>query len=375
MGARCAPSVAQFATWAVVRPLTQIPGVTVFTCIDNVRIIVHQHHGGDHATTFVSAVRLFLNRCREANIELNAHGFDGDEQSIIDAGAKAASGSRFLGEFLSDKGTKNCDHTVDKLRRWWLLFQSGIKLTRRQLVSGLSLIFFLAHTLNIQLYSLHSLVRVYAAMSAVSTPWDEPGFMTPRVLPLLTQVVDELLVNRMVVPLRVFAPLESLNDYDAVIVVDACLRGFGAWIRVGDRAVSISSGWGAAIPASAHAEPLAAARALVHLGTMVPRVEALSVALVTDHQAMVSGQRRWWNGFGGFSPNPFLNNFFALLYGGTTRQRDVFFVEGEINPTDGLSRSVRIGDRLSVAVLQDVQFPEALEHPYRHAPARPDYQV
>ena len=108
---------------------------------------------------------------------------------------------------------------------------------------------------------------------------------------------------------------------------------------------------------------------------MVPRVEALSVALVTDHQAMVSGQRRWWNGFGGFSPNPFLNNFFALLYGGTTRQRDVFFVEGEINPTDGLSRSVRIGDRLSVAVLQDVQFPEALEHPYRHAPARPDYQV
>jgi hypothetical protein len=94
---------------------------------------------------------------------------------------------------------------------------------------------------------------------------------------------------------------------------------------------------------------------------------------------MATGQRRWWSGYAGFSAAYPLNDFFAELYGSedlSTTRRDVFFVEGAKNPADGPSRSVVLGQPLTVSPATIV-FPDvsAFEHPYMGRPPRAGWQV
>ena len=52
-------------------------------------------------------------------------------------------------------------------------------------------------------------------------------------------------------------------------------------------------------------------------------------------------------GYGGFSHSFPLNHFFSVFYDTDTHRRDVFFIEGAKNPSDGPSRSTRIREGLS----------------------------
>jgi hypothetical protein len=93
--------------------------------------------------------------------------------------------------------------------------------------------------------------------------------------------------------------------------------------------------WSVSMLHSARAEPTAALRAVQW--TRQQLGGAASIALVTDHIAMASGQRRWNSGFGGFSSTGFhLNEFYRELY--ANGGGEVFYVEGEHNRADGLSR-------------------------------------
>ena len=82
------------------------------------------------------------------------------------------------------------------------------------------------------------------------------------------------------------------------------------------------------------------------------------VAIVTDHAAMVLGQRRWKTATGGYGWGSALNDLFFSV---PTAQ--FFFVQGSLNPADGPSRSTEQGDEF---VEVDFLFPqlETFEHPY-----------
>ena len=93
---------------------------------------------------------------------------------------------------------------------------------------------------------------------------------------------------------------------------------------------------------SAHAEPKAATEVLRYLKQRNAITATSHVAIITDHRAMVSGQRQYRSGYKGFSTSGPLNEFFSELYDNTLTRRDVFYVEGELNPADGPSREVRM---------------------------------
>ena len=60
-----------------------------------------------------------------------------------------------------------------------------------------------------------------------------------------------------------------------------------------------------------------------------------SVALVTDHIAITTGQRRWWSGHGGFSTSHYLNDAYNEMH----NYAQAFYVEGHLNVSDADSRS------------------------------------
>ena len=122
------------------------------------------------------------------------------------------------------------------------------------------------------------------------------------------------------------------------------------------------------MPHSTQAEPLAATEVLRWLhGHGLRRV-----AVISDHIALALGQQRPISGNGGFSKAFRLNEFFRVAHapGNTTH---IFFVAGERNPADALSRSNRLGDGQSAVRSDDRVFPGlgGFHHPYAEAKARP----
>ena len=94
---------------------------------------------------------------------------------------------------------------------------------------------------------------------------------------------------------------------------------------------------------------------------------------------LVSAQRCHRNGYRGFSPNPYLNNFFIELYGAEDEgtQRDVCHIDGSLNPVDGLSRNAPLCQKLVVEELPGVVVPDvrSLYHPQRATVVRHSYEV
>jgi hypothetical protein len=390
MGARCAPSVAQFTTWILLYPLIKNQKLKILTCIDNVRILAND------SQSFVDAVKTFLQRCKVANVSLNAHEFTGDERQWPAKGQEISKDSEFLGERFCNGSVCNTPKVLAKLERSWAAIK--IKCTRRTLVSFISLLIYCTHTLNIPLRNLFKILRMYVSVASQTQPWDSPAFLTPTMITTLQHLVEILLAN---VPRPVLCfPLPPVGQdriYDATIFVDACSAGFGAWIKFRGRFnttsdaatsdphthVAICAGWSAPMRSSAHAEPLGAGRALAYLlhalgvDDQHPLEQSYSIAVVVDHLALATGQRRSWSNYGGFSTNNFLNTFYVAFYGPENGiRRDVYYVPGPENPVDGLSRSVKIGDKLSVKTLNCV-FPslDGLHHPYSTPPARQWYEV
>jgi hypothetical protein len=379
MGARFAVGVAQYVTWLATAPIASYAS----TCIDNVRITAVD------ATEFVRAVRTFLARVGALGITINDadQWRDLSDAEIMQRGHHDKAGPfLFLGEEYAGDTVRNSEKSVTRLRDAFDACQKRDGLvTRRWFAAIAGLIVFMAHTVDIGLWRHFALLRAYSRLVSPSATvhgdvrWDEPFRLSVQVRWDLGVAVGRLLANQPV-PLRpLLPPGSSSDDYDVVIIVDASISGWGAYVRVDGKYFLLSSGWRVAQSFSAHAEPSAALEA-VEWARRRRGGRLGHVAVVTDHFAMASGQRRWWSGYAGFSPAYPLNRFFETIYGADDLgafRRDVFYVEGEKNIADGPSRSVDIGQPLTVSAAPNSLFPDVRTfwHPYAERPRREHWQV
>lgn len=384
MGATFAPGVAQTITWMICFPLHDIDGVVVSTMLDNVRI------AASNATSFVRAVRLFIERCDSAGIVIN----DRDRWNVHDdeiariGRLQHAGPFTFLGECYEGNTVRNTDANLAKLAAAMQRMRDihdGSRpdtFTLRQFAALVGLICWLAHTIDFGLWRMFPLLRARSnlvrSMGSDDHPrWDEPLKLQHSVRRYLEDACSVILRNEPSTLRPLVQPGSSNQDYDLVIIVDASQHGWGAYVLYQERIYEVRKGWSCLMPRSAHAEPRAATQALQwakeNLG-----FKAGNVAIVTDHEALVKGQRRWWSAHGGFSSSYYLNAFYAELYSiGLNYRLDVFFVQGHLNPADGPSRANTIKQELRYRVLTDFCFPDvsAFANPFRERPDRPRFKT
>jgi hypothetical protein len=374
MGATFAPSVAQTVTSVLVYPLLSISGVRVDTMIDNVRIVA------DNKRSFIRALRLFLERAAAADITLNdVETLQGTDDELAARFAVGDAPRVFLGEKYVRDTVSNADRLVEKLRRaaeerTRVRALDDPPYTKRHFASLIGLMLFMAHTLNVPLSRHHTLLRAYANLINASTSWDEP---CPAISAAAQSELDGLLqwlLRNEPVDLPVLCPPSvSVKDYDAAIEVDASCTAWGAKVLfpATGEVFSLQQRWTSPVNHSAWAEPRAALEAVRWARRRLGG--SAKIALITDHAAMATGQRRWHANHGGFSGSYHLNAFYDELY--AHGEGEVFYVEGERNEADQLSRDASAPYQLR-ATASPVTFKElaSVKHPYATIP-RAAFQV
>lgn len=135
----------------------------------------------------------------------------------------------------------------------------------------------------------------------------------------------------------------------------------------------IRAGWQKRMQDSAWAEPRAAVAALEWIQTHLKG--RTSIALVSDHRSIATGQRRWFSFFGGSGASYYLNHLYEVFYD-SPYEREIYYVEGPMNIADKASRSSRLRQPLRWNKA-DVIFPSLAhyEHPYASKPKREPYNV
>jgi hypothetical protein len=97
------------------------------------------------------------------------------------------------------------------------------------------------------------------------------------------------------------------------------------------------------------------------------------VALITDHVALATGQRRWFSNFSGFSTSWYLNRFYETFYEGGGGE--IYHVDGERNEADQLSRDPNASYTLTVreneSTFRDLS---SVNHPFERT-ARAAHQL
>jgi len=360
-------------------PLVKMDGVLVDTMIDNVRIVATSK------VAFVRAVRTFLERVRVANITLNeAAEWEGlTDDDLAHRCAVTDAPRIFLGEKYVRDTVCNSDAAVEKLiaardryiRRVDPEDPEAPQYSRRNFASFVGLMLYMAHTVDVPLTGLHTLLRAYGEIISGTNDWDASCVISSDAVDRQVLDLAATLIRNEPVPLPVLRPPElELEAYDVAIEVDASLSAWGAIVRFNrtGRTFALQQRWSAPVSHSAHAEPKAARRAL-QWARAQPGCANARIAVITDHVAMATGQRRWYASYGGFSTSFFLNGFFEELYdhGGG----EIFHIDGVFNRADQLSRDPRAP--LTMAVREvDVVFTDlrSLRHPHREIPRLP-YQL
>jgi hypothetical protein len=380
MGGAHSAHVAQTSTWAICEPVMAMD-VFVATMIDNVLI------AADDADEFYEAVKTFLKRSDKYKATINKRELynQDDRASILKLGEEYAKGdnprdpSIFLGVQYIGETVCNTQRNVAKLKDAFKRLQdatkdSSIIVTRRHLASIVSLSAWMAYVIQIPLYNHSRVLKLFSVLEskAASGSWDERIMITPSILNTLHPLVGPLCQNTPVVPSSPKSPSPDAKDYDIVIIVDAYLEGWGGYVWVNGQIFRVKAGWAEEIKHSAWAEPIAASKILKwarekYYQDHPDRSYRPSVALVTDHEAMPTRQRRPVSARGGFSPSYFLNKFFLDLYGEDGKgEGQVFFVQGVKNVSDQVSREPKVGEGLSYEVITDRALPalDQFHHPY-----------
>ena len=413
MGASFAPAVAQAVTWGVVAPIASLRDVVVLTMIDNVRI------ASDIEEMFLFAVYMFLARVKAAGIALNTMELPESaagcaEWTNVNTNWYALTkpqllryallGNKiFLGEhFVSTHLIKNSAKNIANLREAWRLFDAfaeaswqedkhnAVSLavtqrTTRHVCALLSLCFWLGHTLGDHISQHYVLLRAYGSIVAQSctittdrmSGWDTPIPYVAKSLHAQTRIfVERLLKNEAVeMPAPRQPPGHDNARYDIIIFSDACITGLGAYVVLGQSAVCLRQRWHGLIHHSATSEPTAVCRVLSWIKKQPFFINCSEkkhprCAVVTDHIALVTGQRRWRSNNGGFSAAWALNSAFLQSQDGMST--DFFYVEGEHNIADGPSRDPTNREDLSVTdakilipSLKQFWHPYGVEHEQR----------
>lgn len=417
MGATFAPAVAQHLTWALLahlRPLVDAGHIAIDTMIDNVRIC------GKDEKTFLWAVKSFLERCRNCGVVLNEPElptmFTGslsstcwhslEDKELLHLGELR--GKTFLGElYLPGDLIANTPKNVEKLQlSWQLLSEYAARVgdknlkgatetdheghippprTVRHVCSLIGLAMWMASTLGLHVSEYQAMIRSYARLASFGavggphkcTGWDLPlDYVAPSLIRNLRTVVDTLLRNQPVpLPSKTTRPSVNAADYDLIIYIDASKNGWGALVtytpanQLRPITICVRQRWAMAINASTTAEPRAVVRLYdwlrSRLATQAPG-RPLRAALITDHAAMNTGQRRWHSHHGGFSANFDLNSAFRAI-NSSWIETEVFGIEGELNPADGPSRDPSNSDAMQVTQtsLLATESLDEFWHPYR----------
>jgi hypothetical protein len=350
-------------------------GVRVDTMIDNIRIVAEEKEA------FVRAVRLVSTRIQAAGVTLNdAEQIEGTDDEIAARHEVTDAPRVFLGEKYVRDTVANADSAVEKLRLAREVFERAhsdatAKYTRRNFASLVGLMLFMAHTVNIPLTKCFSLLRVYSKVIMETDGWDSDCRVTSECGRAGLDWLADTLIRNEPVPLPVLQqPSTTLQGYDVAIEVDASGGGWGAKVIFMDteRVCELQQRWTQRVGRSAHAEPRAAACAVRWVRAQ-PGYENAKVALVSDHVALTTGQRRWYSNFGGFSTSYHLNEFYDEIYSGGGGE--VFYVEGEDNQADALSRdstaSYSLVVREAATTFRDLR---TVKHPHLVIP-RSEYQV
>ena len=359
MGASHSAHVAQTVTWAICEPIIKRDDVVIASMIDNVGI------GADDAEAFLWAVRTFVERCDRAGATIkNRDAVPTEAHDIIAAGAQAVRGpTTFLGETWENGTVRNSDNNVDKLRRAFDRLRNAIDdplnaepepVTRRQVAAAIGLCTYMASTIGLPMNRFFPVIKTYADIARQAQRWDDPMRIDAKFVNELGKLVGPLLANNPVRPSRTQPPSIRNEDYDAIAIIDASSTGFGAYVSIKGEVYELKSGFEKALPHSAWSEPEGGRRVARWIKQQCP---GANVAIVSDHVALTTGQRRWWSGHGGVSTAYYLNAFFEELYSDDSGQRiDVFYVNGEENPADAPSRANKVGDPLRVK-RSDVEIP------------------
>jgi hypothetical protein len=371
MGASFAPGVAQLTTWIIVHPLTRMAHVRVDSMIDNIRVLA------DTPGAFVIAMRTLLDRIRAAALTLNdAHLWAVDDTTLLQRCAIGPAPRLFLGEEYREVSIANSPANVEKLARAIDLYRQRAdtaesQYSLRNFASLIGLIVFMGHTIDLRLCDSFTLLRAWGTMVSEATGWDGPCHITSAAVnDEIERLARAITANRPVSLAPLQPPSFDVASYGACVIVDASVSGMGAFVYFPDtqRAYVLRQRWTARLAHSAHAEPRAA---LIALRWARARVPGSCVAIVTDHAAIATGQRRWYSRNGGFSSSFHLNELYRALYG--EGGGEVFFVDGDRNPADGPSRDTTAP--LSMAA-EEIEFvmPNLREfsHPHADIPRPPE---
>tara|TARA_B110000093_G_scaffold168994_1_gene196568 strand:+ start:87 stop:3518 length:3432 start_codon:yes stop_codon:yes gene_type:complete len=368
MGSCHSAHTANTVTWAILEPILKMKGVEVSTMIDNVAI------ASDDRDSFITAFQTFVDRCKQVGAKLNdEETFPKHPENIARLGLDQARGPTvFLGEEYTAGRVGNSPRNLEKLRLAYERLQEAssdpnIVSTRRHVQSIISLAIWMGNTIEIPLCKHFDMMRLYSDL-ARQGDWDRPLTITAHILNTLGPIVGPIGDNVAVQPHVPRPPGNHHSDYDATIIMDAYVNGFGGYVRFHDtgRVVEFRQGFRNPIKHSAWSEPIGAAEIVEWVRKELPP-DRQRLAVVTDHIAMVTAQRRPGSGHGGFSMSYHLNRFFNVLYTGFSDRADVFHVEGTKNITDLTSRSVRLNDPRRIIDRSDVTFPPLSDfaHPYR----------
>ena len=336
MGGNTGPLIAQAVTWALLPPwvwaASEKGDVHVHTMLDNVRF------AGRDRDAVKRASEEFLARCRTVGVTINACEFQDDNPHTY----------QFLGEeMIFDCATgrylfRNTPKCIKKLQDARAVLSEHS--TKRAAASLLGLILFASHTVNRPLHGMYNLMRGYRAIhrDAWNTGWDTKlALLSPALLRSIDEEIKALTTNEAVEP---ELPLEPATNESCWAVVDASKHGWGAIICGTNKdkkkkVIQLQQNFALSqinkSRFSANAEPYAALQLVAYLKE---HFEA-PYHILTDHDAIVKGQFNERTGFGGFSANFFLNTLYALGHG----QVKFYYVPGELNPADSLSRE-RLND-------------------------------
>jgi hypothetical protein len=360
MGARFGPGVAQYVTWLLVFGIAD-ERVQVCTCIDNIRL------SSDCLERLRDAYQIVMGRAQRLNITVNDHTFP------------TPTPAKSLGEKISRNAQGKLevsltDAHADALRN----AQPDCTWTKRRIASLAGLTLYCAAVSNarhLHLSQRSDFLRAYSAFFAVDEPWDSPSSHTASLLPHLARFIHDVVAQPPVgiPPVPTLPPKPTLAAYDTIIFVDACSTGWAAYVCRRKDTTLLQQRFVPTVRYSAHAEPLAARLTLAWLHAHCP--DADRVAVVTDHEALVSGQRRALSGFGGHSTAYQLSAAYGLAYSRYGRT-EFFHIEGAANPADAPSRSAHklATDAVVACVVDVVLDTTSATHPFAAVP-RPAFMV
>ena len=375
MGGRFSPFVAQSVTWLLVQPIVDLNiDVDIATMLDNVRLSAATKRDFDVAWA------LLLGRVRVFGITINPI-----SEVTTELLCKPAT---FLGEQYHANTVANSPDNCLKLEVAWSKLQRSLTnpaegLTFTNFASLIGLMLFLCHTIDLAPRNFFSIMRAFSSIArqGATQGWNlVVPYIAPSLVFSMQTVVTKLLEN-VPVQLPVIAPpSQHYEDYDIVIFVDASKSGYAAQVVQPSTMKSfvIRQSWKSKMVASASAEPKAVTSVINIIDRLLPGSQRL--AIVTDHEAMVTGQRRPYSAYGGFSFGYFLNEAFCKAYDtvdGKARSAQFFHVVGSDNIMDSLSRDTSnplepeiLSADASKLVTRGVLSLHGYFHPFLAAPTR-----